>query len=59
MTQPPPLPRTGFPDERPSPRVDPAEVDRILDKISRDGWSSLTDAERKTLEQSSREKQSR
>lgn len=59
LTRPPPLPPTGFPDERGSPRVDPAEVDRILDKISRDGWSSLTDAERKTLERSSREKQAR
>ncbi len=59
MTRPPPLPRTGFPDERGSPRVDPAEVDRILDKISRDGWSALTDAERRTLDRSSREMKSR
>ncbi len=56
----PPTPyRTGFPDPRGSPRVDPEEMDRILDKVSREGWGSLTDDERKLLERGSKELRSR
>lgn len=59
MRRPPPKHQTGFPDPRGSPTVDPDEMDRILDKISRDGWGALTDAERKLLERGSRELRSR
>lgn len=34
--------------------VDESEVDRILDKINREGSASLTDAERSTLQNASR-----
>jgi membrane associated rhomboid family serine protease len=43
---------TSAPKLKPRSRIDPSaasEVDRILDKISRDGVHSLTDAERETL----------
>lgn len=39
--------------------ADPAEVDRILDKVASRGFGSLTAAERKTLEQASRERRAR
>jgi len=49
--------RPRRPDARPAGRLDAelqAEVDRILEKISRSGESSLTSAERETLTQASR-----
>ena len=53
--------RSTTPKLKPRTRIDisaDSEVDRILDKISRDGFQSLTDAERETLRQAS-ERQSR
>lgn len=49
---------TPEPDSEPEPQSDlTAEVDRILEKIYRDGEASLTAKERKTLETASREYQ--
>jgi membrane associated rhomboid family serine protease len=49
--------RIRTPDEEPPHPDLNAEVDRILEKISREGEASLTSKERQTLEQASREYQ--
>jgi hypothetical protein len=57
--------RVHSPDEDTEKRADPAEenlneeVDRILEKISREGEASLTRKERRTLETASRQYQKR
>jgi membrane associated rhomboid family serine protease len=50
--------RVHQPEDEPEPDLN-AEVDRILEKISRQGEASLTAKERKTLETASREYQKR
>lgn len=51
----------GEPASKPDRRIQKleADVDRILDKINREGEASLTRAERKTLEKASRELRNR
>ncbi len=47
------------PENKPNPRVADEEVDRILEKIHREGENSLTRKERRVLESASREYQRR
>jgi len=50
--------RVHNPDKEPRPDLS-AEVDRILEKIYREGEASLTSKERQTLEKASKEYQQR
>lgn len=52
-------PSTKTAGKRPKPTMTPAELDGILDKISRDGLGSLSAHERKLLENASKQHRSR
>lgn len=51
------LSRSGFGPQTHGP--DPSEVDRVLDKVAREGLNSLTPSERETLERAAEERRGR
>lgn len=51
------LSRSGFGPKTHGP--DPSEVDRVLDKVAREGLNSLTPSERETLERAAEERRGR